>query len=180
MKLYQLLEDVSQSPISPSNVDAAYNIGSIKIDNAKGLGATPMGQNVQYLGFVACIKPSTFLKLAHAGDRAEDASKLEQLILTGTPIANPFLELKSFDADADSADLNLQVAGHEGRARMHAIQKLYGDNRVPVQFFVRGGMRARHIPKSFFEFFRECYIKSQDGQYVSLKPGDIFWNGQTV
>lgn len=37
------------------------------------------------------------------------------------------------------------VKGHEGRTRMEAIRRLYGDIPVLVHIFPKGGARARHV-----------------------------------
>ena len=178
MKVSQLLES-SAITISPSNVDAQYKIGSIQIDNDGGLGNTPMGKNVQYQGFVAFIKPSVFLKLAHKEDRTEDAAKIEKLVKQGQSIASPFIELNGYDPDSIE-DTKLRVVGHEGRARMLVISRDVGDIPVPVQFFVRGGIRARHLTPEFFDKFSTDLVKCQDGPYTVIRPTRIFCDGKEI
>ena len=177
MKVYELFE--STTGISPSNVDGSYTVKSIKIDNAHGMGATPQGQNVAYQGFVAEIKISDFLSLAKEADREDDAKKFEQMIKEGKAIASPFLEVSFTDPDdLQNSDLNFTIKTHEGRARIRAVQKIEGDIMFPVQFILRGGVRARHLNDTFFEKLLSESWKSERGNLMKVKVGKIYWNGQ--
>ena len=148
---------------SPANVDGAYTVGKIHFDNAKGLGNTPVGQNVEYMGMVICIKPSDFRKLASPADRGEDAAKLEKLMREGASIAAPFLELQAITHKGKLEFL--KVTGHEGRARTDAIIAINGDEPIPVQLFCRGDYnRAKYIDK---EFIRVLYTEGLIPQQAS-------------
>ena len=179
MRLRELFESAS---ITPRNVDSNYIVSNVKIDNTRGMGSTPQGQNVVYQGFVAEIKISNFLKLATYADREEDAKKFADMIKEGKAIASPFLEVSFTDPDDlnEEAELNFTIKNHEGRARARAIQMIAGDIYFPIQFILRGGVRARHLNEIFFKLLREEYWKTQEGTLINVPVKDIFWNGQTI
>jgi putative chitinase len=124
-------------------------LSEVKIDNKDGAGAVPYNQDVDYFGLRVMMKPSTFLRLA-APLGQEHSAKLEKYIADGGAIGAPFLEIK-IPAEWDDGDFSTpaQVAGHEGRNRMTAIQKLEGDNPIEVHIFPRGGYRSRDITTEF-------------------------------
>ena len=178
MKLYELFESAG---ITPDNVDTSYTVSGIKIDNAGGMGSTPQGQNVEYQGFVAQIKISDFLKLATSADREEDANKFVQMLKDGKSIASPFLEVSSTDPDdLASGDLNFTIKNHEGRARIRAVQILKGDIMFPIQFILRGGLRAHHLNSKYFELLKSSKWKSQDGDLMKINIGNIYWKGKVL
>jgi hypothetical protein len=96
------------------------------------------------------MKPSTFLKLAAPLGQAHSA-ELEKYIADGGTIGAPFLTIK-VPAQWDDGDFSApaQIAGHEGRNRMHAVMKLEGDNPIEVHIFPTG-YRARDITPEFIE-----------------------------
>jgi predicted chitinase len=124
-------------------------LSEVKIDNHKGAGAVPYNQDVDYFGLQVMMKPSTFLRLA-APLGQEHSAELEKYIADGGAIGAPFLEIK-IPPEWDDGDFSkpAQVAGHEGRNRMTAIQKLEGDTPIEVHIFPRGGYRARDITPEF-------------------------------
>lgn len=167
---------------NPSNIEGAYIIHGVPFDNAKGLGSTPMGQNIVYDGFVAFINPTTFLKLASPEDRSEDLKRIKKFIEEGCPIATPFIEFKINPEFEEGAELEIKISGHEGRARAGAYGLLSDNEPFPVQFFPRGGLKARDLNEEFFKQFRKNMIKCQSGSYLfpGNKIGKIFWKGQEL
>ena len=111
--------------------------GGLTFDVNNGLGAVSDNSNVVYLGFVAWMKPSEFLKLnpARQDTLSPEAIKAHE---AGTPVAPPFLSVKWMDK-------YWQVKGHEGRGRAQLIMKKYGDILIPIHIFPRDGLRARHM-----------------------------------
>jgi putative chitinase len=124
-------------------------LSEVKIDNKQGAGAVPFNQDVDYFGLQVMMKPSTFLRLA-APLGQEHSAELEKYIANGGAIGAPFLEIK-IPIEWDDGDFSkpAQVAGHEGRNRMTAVQKLEGDAPIEVHIFPRGGYRARDITPEF-------------------------------
>ena len=166
-----------ESAPTPSNVNASFTVGKVLFDNANGLGATPMGQNVFYRGAVAWIKPSTFRALAHSGDRSDDATKIAEKIRGGQSIAVPFLDL-TLTFDDDGAVKRVKVSGHEGRARSDAFALVNGNVYMPVQLHP-SQLRARDLCEKFFEFIEDRGIVSEGGSSTVYPDADrYFWNGQ--
>lgn len=145
MKLLSIFESAPE----PRRMNSSFNVGDVAFDNKNGLGSTPMGQNVIYLGAVAWLKPSVFRKLATQADRADTTAELVKLMKSGKPIACPFLEL-DIVGEPDAIE-KVKVVGHEGRARADAFKSIAGDVPMPVQLFPRY-FRARHLGDDFFQW----------------------------
>ena len=169
---------LTESAPSPGNVDGSFTVGGVKFDNEKGLGATPMGANILYMGAVAWIKPSVFRKLAMAADRSEDAKKLEALIRDGKPMAAPFLIIR-VHGEPDTPT-KVTVQSHEGRARADAFKAINGDVPMPVQLHP-SGLRARHLSPDFFKWIEENgLVAEKSDSVVALDATEYFWNGTRV
>lgn len=167
-----------ESSPSPGNVDGSFVVGETKFDNQSGLGATPMGANIMYLGAVAWIKPSTFRKLALAADRTDDAKNIEKLLRDGKPMAAPFLIIDVIDEP--EAPKKIKVTSHEGRARADAFKAINGDVPIPVQLHP-SGLRARHLSPDFFKWIEENgLVAEKSDSVVALNATEYFWNGQRV
>jgi len=97
-------------------------LSEVKIDNKQGAGAVPYNQEIDYFGLRTAMRPSTFLRLA-APLGQEHSAELEKYIADGGAIGAPFLEIK-IPMEWDDGDFSkpAQVAGHEGRNRMTAVQ----------------------------------------------------------
>ena len=171
---------------SADNVEGRFKVGNVAFDNVNGLGNTPNGQNVIYLGFVAEMKPSSFLNLATQADRSEDARRFVSFIRERVPFASPFLELSYNEQEwQDGKPLRAVVKGHEGRGRMVAFAEVNRPGTlIPVAFILRNGGRARDLSPKFFEDLRSNGIVYQDGSKfaapIPVKLGKIFWKGQTL
>ena len=164
------LEEIHQLPDpSPSNFEGSYKVGGVYFNNKDGMGAVPDNQNVEYKGFVGMMTPADFLKLAanHNGQREQSASDLLQTIEEGYPIGAPFIDISLADIEEDGFAV---VLGHEGRARMLAIQRLARDGKlglsesteIPVHFFLRDGLRSRHITDEMIQSIKEHGIIPED------------------
>lgn len=157
-------EQILQLPEpSPDNFEGQYRVGEVPFDNVHGMGNVPDNQNVEYKGFVAMLTPQQFLDLAldHKG-REESASEFKELIGEGIPLAAPFLEITLEGIEEGKF---ATVVGHEGRARTLALRSfcregthgLTGTTKIPVHFFLRDGLRSRHITDEMIKSL------SQDG-----------------
>lgn len=177
----QFLREDTGGP-TPGNVDGAFTVAGVAFDNERGLGATPDGGNVAYMGAVAMMRPSVFRRLARGGeDRSQSAAQLEALIRDGRPIAAPFLHIDYAD-DADPADPGeVRVTGHEGRARSDAFRAVAGDVPMPVQLLPRGGRRARHLTPAFFAALERDGLTPEGGGAPVRPEADVYlWAGQRV
>lgn len=167
----------SNSP-TPGNVDGSFNVGDVKFDNERGLGATPMGANILYMGAVAWIKPSTFRKLALKADRGVDAKNIEKLLRDGKAMATPFLIIDVIGEP--DAPKKIKVTSHEGRARADAFKAINGDVPMPVQLHP-SGLRARHLSPDFFKWIEENgLVAEKSDSVVALNATEYFWNGTRV
>lgn len=131
-----------------------------KIDNIHGMGAVGISGNIDYMGLRVYVKPSVFLKLAYSHPNL-DTTYIQQQLSIGQAIGAPFLSIAipeswiSPDSHYEKVvegDLTepAEITGHEGRHRMAAILKEYGD--VPVEtHLVFNGLRRRHITDNMIE-----------------------------
>jgi hypothetical protein len=166
------------------NINDRYKVGKVAFDNKDGLGAVPNNQEVKYFGFVMMISPSEFLEHAAPDPApAARAKRLHDLIVARTPIGAPFLNIKYNEAAFKKGEsLKVQVVGHDGRGRMHAIQSLDGNTKIPVHVVPRGELRARHLDEKFFAELRKVGMVPEK-QYGDPKPldiGKIYWMGKTL
>jgi hypothetical protein len=148
----------------------------VTINNDSGAGAVPYNKDVDYFGLRVEMKPSTFLKLA-APLGQEHSAELEKYIADGGAIGSPFLEIK-IPQEWDDGDFSkpAQVAGHEGRNRMTAVQKLEGDNPIEVHIFPRGGYRARDLTADYVKAIQQGMLAEKS---TNIIPGPLFGHSDT-
>lgn len=108
----------------------------IAFDTLDGAGAVSDAHNVDYMGFLAMIRPSTFLALC--APLPEGRTHVDDIMDAGQPIGLPFLVV-------DLQDETRSVRQHEGRHRMRAILRIAGDEPVPVAMLLSHGDKARHV-----------------------------------
>ena len=125
-----------------------------------GMGAVGVSGNINYMGLRVYVKPSVFLKLAYSHPNL-DTTYIQQQLSLGKAIGAPFLSIEipeswiSPDSHYDQVkegDLTepARITGHEGRHRMAAIMKEYGD--VPIEtHLLFNGLRRRHITDNMVE-----------------------------
>lgn len=164
------IEDIHKlSEPDPSNFESRYRVGNVYFDNQHGMGAVPDNRNVEYKGFVSFLTPKEFLHFAanHNGQREESAADFKRVISEGYPIGTPFLDITLSDiGDGGYAT----VMGHEGRARMLALLSfaregmmgLHESSRFPIHFFLRDGLRSRHISDEMIKSIKEDGIIPED------------------
>jgi antitoxin component YwqK of YwqJK toxin-antitoxin module len=179
---------------SPSNFESRYRVGNVYFDNEHGMGAVPDNRNVEYKGFVSYLTPKEFLKLAanHNGQREESAQDFKKVISEGYPIGAPFIDITLSDIGEGGY---ATVMGHEGRARMLALLSfanegqmgLHASSRFPVHFFLRDGLRARHISDEMLKSLSEDGIIPEDERRKPPKSAEkvkfvkeIYVNGKKI
>lgn len=130
------------------------------IDNIHGLGAVGISGNIDYMGLRVYVKPSVFLKLA-ARHPNLDTSYHQKHMASGAAIGAPFLDIHIPSEWIDESSRHDKVVegnltdpatiiGHEGRHRMAAILKEYGDVPIETHLLFRG-FRRRHITDNMVE-----------------------------
>lgn len=159
------------------NIDYAIGAGKMyrdpqmneyEVDNSQGLGAVPMGADVDYFGLRVLMKPSTFLSLAARLQSPRDSVEyIRNHLKQGGKLGSPFLHV-DIPQEWEDNDFSqaAEVFGHEGRHRMIAVMQEEGDNPVEVHIFPSGGMRARHITADMIKEMNKGMI-NQDGIYKS-------------
>jgi pyrimidine deaminase RibD-like protein/GNAT superfamily N-acetyltransferase len=145
-------------------------VDEVAIDNYNGAGSTPNNQNIDYMGLRVLMRPSTFLQLAAPLSSAPNA-KLEKYIADGGAIGAPFLRIDIPEGwNTGDFAMPAQVAGHEGRNRMHAIRKLEGDDPIEVHIFPIY-YRARDMTP---EFVKNLNSRLQVEHSSVIKSGPLF------
>lgn len=149
---------------SPAVAEEDYKIGKITFSASKGFGSVPNNSNVWYMGFVGFMKPSTFMSLAldDQGQQEPTSRDLEKFVEEGYAIGIPFLEIA---IDEIGNDLP-RIKGHEGRGRMRMIRRVNGDEPIPVQFFLRGGMRSRDVTKEMADEIKQGIFAEKSERIV--------------
>lgn len=157
---------------------------SIRIPaHAAGLGGTPNNENVDYLGFVAWMTPSDFLRLNP--ERPAQPRPESKAAWTRKGIGAPMLYVDLQDQKGKSivdlvADIEdepekalaalreivpmLRVRGHEGRGRAMFIREHLGEVLMPVAVFPGGGLRARDFARAP-NFLRRAVFTDSTGLY---------------
>jgi len=144
------------------------------IDNVYGLGAVGISGNINYMGLRVYVKPSVFLKLA-ARHPDMQTDYIQQHMSGGKAIGAPFLDINIPSEWIDKSSRHDQVAegdltepamviGHEGRHRMAAILKDYGDDPIETHLVFRG-LRRRHITDNMIERLNQDIVNENGRLY---------------
>ena len=142
-------------------------VNGICFDQLSGLGAVPNNQEIQYLGMVVMMRPSTFLSLSERVVIPKSSvDYLAEALRSRRAIASPFLKI---DIPNDPMGVP-EVVGHEGRHRSLAIMEVAGDVPVPVHLFPRS-LRARHLKDELVARLRAGMMREDAWQFV---PGPLF------
>lgn len=163
---------------APSHAEGEYRIGDVTFSASSGFGSVPNNANVDYMGFVGMVKPSTFMALAldDEGQQEPTSHDLEKFSKEGYAIGIPFLSIK-FDEKGDELP---KITGHEGRGRMRMIRRVNGDNPIPVHFFPTGGMRSRDVTRDMVDEVKQG-IKSERSDTVIKNPvSKVYINGKEM
>ena len=131
------------------------------IDNVKGWGAVPNNQEVDYLGLRVTMTPKNFVDLA-APLSTEPSDQILQHLKQGGAIGAPFLIIKIPESWEDGDfSMPATVVGHEGRNRMIAVAKVFGNNPVETHLFFSQGLRNRHITDDFKKHLNRGLVKEK-------------------
>ena len=156
------------------------------IDNKHGVGATPYNQDIDYFGLRVLMRPSVFLKLALPLAEEVSVEFMVNHLKSGGSIGAPFLQLRipgnweekdEWDEDDNKVTIPgnysepAKVVGHEGRNRMTAIIKVYGDDPVEVHILPGSFYRARHMTPEFVDAINRQLIP--EGKTTAI-PGPFF------
>lgn len=162
---------------SPAVAEEEYKIGKITFSGSKGFGSVPNNANVNYMGFIGFMKPSTFLSIAldDEGSQEGTSKDLEKFMEEGYAIGIPFFSIK-FDPDGKTP----KITGHEGRGRMRMIQRVLGDHPIPVHFFPTGGMRSRDITKELADQVKQGVFAEQSDRIVKNPVSKLYVDGKQL
>jgi hypothetical protein len=146
-----------------------YQAAGFVFDRANGLGNVPDVENIAYMGFVAFMRPQTYLSYVGEGFRRQTVD----YVLAENPVLSPsFLIIRMDDTG------KCRVVGHEGRARMTAVSERNPEAIVPVAVFLQEGyfsLRNRHLEPAMFDRLREGLWSQQSETVASVwVPGEPF------
>ena len=124
-----------------------------KVWHPAGIGTVPAQRGEEYYGRYITMTPAEYLEKVPPVPYGQETDWwMENQIRTGAKLANPFLEVtwkNNF----------WEATGHEGRNRMIAFQRLYGDRPVRVMLMFNEGLRARDVDDEMLK----QWIKPQTG-----------------
>lgn len=163
-------EDISSIPdYNIHNAEGIFKIpckgGYVIFDNERGMGNTPNGRNILYRGCVAIMDMDKLIDCLPSMRAREQAGfQMIDYIKQGYGIASPLIDVE-IDPYVDQESGVARFVGHEGRARLWAMQKL-GVKEVPVQLqFV--GYRARAVTnKEEFERWMQDGVKLEKSNRI--------------
>jgi hypothetical protein len=163
---------------SPAVAEEHYKIGKITFSGTSGFGSTPNNANVNYMGFIGFMKPSTFMSLAldDEGQQEETSKDLEKFVEQGYAIGIPFFSIK-FSEDGNTMP---KITGHEGRGRMRMVRRVNGDDPIPVHFFPSGGMRSRDITADMVAEVKQGVFAEQSDKLVKNPVTKIYVDGKSM
>lgn len=179
-----LLRPSYATEISPENFDGRFTIPGCPVvwDSRNGLGATGNNADIRWFGFMALMRPETFLRLALplGTPRERSTSGLERYrILPGW--GPPMLYI-----DVSNRQM-IRVVGHEGRHRAIVFARLCPDALMPVAFMPRY-KRAKDMTPDVLQDIRVRMISEGDGfvfgpLFDEVFVGDValhLWDDTTV
>jgi hypothetical protein len=146
-----------------------FSANGINFDNEIGEGCVSDALNIAYLGTVALIRPSVFLSVTPP----DFIRSTEYLMKLETAFGSPYLDVNIPPENDDVP----AIRSHEGRSRMSAILKKWGDVPVPIcLFFSMQGftLRAREIERSWIEMASAGVIRERRGAPPEWVKGPIF------
>lgn len=147
-------------------MENTFLVDGIAYDNRDGMGAVPDVQNIDYMGFVAWMRPSTFLDLCPPLDAR--VAGVEVRMREGRAIGMPYLEV-------DLTEEVPTIHGHEGRHRMRAAILIRGDEELPIAFLLKGGDRARHVDMERLRLMADGMLsEAAPGGEQRFVPGPLF------
>jgi hypothetical protein len=163
---------------SPAVAEEHYKVGKITFSASKGFGSVPNNANVNYMGMVVFMKPSTFMSLAldDQGAQEETSKDLEKFVEEGYAIGIPFMSIK-FAEDGNTLP---KITGHEGRGRMRMVRRVNGDEPIPVHLFPSGGMRSRDITADMVAEVKQGVFAEQSDRVVKNPVSKVYVDGKSM
>ena len=163
--------------VNINNKSGGVSNNSSIIDNKNGWGAVPNNQEVDYLGLRVTMTPKHFIELAAPLD-GEPSEKIAQHLEQGGTIGSPFLRIE-IPESWENGDFSMpaRVVGHEGRNRMAAIAKVFGNNPVETHLFFSQGLRNRHITDEFKKNLNRGLVKEKS---KSIVRGPLFSLAESI
>ena len=150
---------------TPDSLEKQFNFDHINYDQVNGIGNVPNNQNIHYMGFTVMTTPLDYLQLVPRRPWDDNIDFLVEALRNNKAISTPFLSI-------DLIGTVPEVAAHDGRGRVMAIQKIRGrDTPIIVQMFTRG-IRARNITTTMIRLMRDM-LKAQDSGVLISGPN--FW-----
>jgi hypothetical protein len=168
------------------NLEGASRIGNVVLDSQKGIGASGVNSNINYLGLGMFMKPSEFLNLNPERNYAmESASYLRKRLEQGSSFGPPSLQTL-YNKDAGI----MNVVGHEGRTRSAIMNSVQPELAVPVHVEMRrqispqdqfgAEMRSRHIdPEQVLRSIVTPDRMHGAKSLIGFKPRVIVHNGRS-
>lgn len=143
------------------------------IDNKDGWGAVPYNQEVNYFGLKVKMTPSIFLKLAAPLYEPTSADSIANHLENGGKIGSPFLTIHiPNEWEDNNFEEPAVVKNHEGRNRMIAVRRLYGNNPIEVHLFFSGAInRSRYLNSEIIKHLNEKLISEK---YDMVIQGPLF------
>lgn len=137
------------------------------IDNSwDGLGTTGYNMNVDYQGLRVLMSPKVFLSLAAPTNFLGSIEYIENYLRSGGKIGSPFLLIHMPDQwEHDDFSTKAKIVGHEGRNRMSAVLKVYGNVLIETHLFIIG-YRRRHITKNIINQLNNSIISEKSNKLV--------------
>jgi hypothetical protein len=163
---------------SPAVAEEDYKVGKITYSATKGFGSVPNNANVNYMGFIGFMKPSTFMSLAldDEGQQEETSKDLENFVEQGYAIGIPFLYIK-FDEDGNTLP---KITGHEGRGRMRMARRVNDDEPMPVHFFLSGGLRSRDVTADMADEVKQGVFAEKSERLVKHPVTKLYVDGRKM
>lgn len=165
-----LIESHEEPKIDSSKEMLATSQLPSPVVDAGGMGGIPMNTNIDHLGLRVSMTPMKFLQLAERLTLDMDSQyflKLRKKLRTGTPMAQPYLELREEGG-------TFVVVHHNGRHRMHAIQSIRRWKNEPIEVhIVIQGYRHHAITDNMRRRIMES-IKSEDRSNDVFHPIEEF------
>jgi hypothetical protein len=142
----------------------------VAFDPMEGIGGVPDAANVDYRGFMAYMRPKSFLDLNPPRDLAErPVDHIREAIQAGEPLGTPMLYVER------TPDGGWAVKGHEGRGRMSVLSEMAPQSLFPVAVHPYGSVRARDLsPEDVLGWIRP----DSRGGVMPTRPRVSFLNRQ--
>jgi hypothetical protein len=147
-------------------------VGPVAFDRVDGYGECPDSRNILHKGLTCAMPLGVFTRLAPPLPpefvSEEAIQEIAVAISSGRGLSPPFLDV---DLVGDGEP---RVLSHEGRHRALVVSRMLDLSvEIPVQFFFRGGLRARDISDDDVARMRQGMWAHRRGRQEFV-PGPVF------